>query len=147
MNRGKVGAHNLNIELQKVLNPREDGITRGARTLRIDDKVMQIRNIYDKEVHTGDRGRIVHMDRENQEVRIAFDRRVVAYEYSEPDELVLAYAVSVHKSQGSEYPCVIIPLLTQHYMLLQRNLVYTAITRGKSLVVVVGNKKAMAIAA
>ncbi len=146
MNRGTLGAHNLNIELQKVLNPREDGITRGARSLRVDDKVMQIRNNYDKEVYNGDIGRIVRIDTENQEVRIAFDGRVVAYEYSELDELVLAYAVSVHKSQGSEYPCVIIPLLTQHYMLLQRNLVYTAITRGKRLVIVVGSKKAMAIA-
>ena len=146
MNRGTVGAHNLNIELQKVLNPREDGITRGARTLRTDDKVMQIRNNYDKEVYNGDIGRIVRIDAENQDVRIAFDGRVVAYEYSELDELVLAYAVSVHKSQGSEYPCVIVPLLTQHYMLLQRNLLYTAITRGKRLVVVVGSKKAMAIA-
>ncbi len=146
MNRGTVGAHNLNIELQKVLNPREDGITRGAKTLSIDDKVMQIRNNYDKEVYNGDIGRIVRIDTENQEVRIVFDGRVVAYEYSEMDELVLAYAVSVHKSQGSEYPCVIIPLLTQHYMLLQRNLIYTAITRGKQLVVVVGSKRAMAIA-
>ncbi len=146
MNRGTVGAHNLNIELQKVLNPREDGITRGARSLRVDDKVMQIRNNYDKEVYNGDIGRIVRIDMENQEVKIAFDGRVVAYEHSELDEVVLAYAVSVHKSQGSEYPCVIIPLLTQHYMMLQRNLIYTAITRGKRLVVVVGSKRALAIA-
>jgi exodeoxyribonuclease V alpha subunit len=145
MNRGTVGAHNLNMELQKVLNPREDGITRGARSLHVDDKVMQIRNNYDKEVYNGDIGRIVRIDTENQEVRIAFDGRVVLYEYSELDEIVLAYAVSVHKSQGSEYPCVIIPLLTQHYMMLQRNLIYTAITRGKRLVVVVGSKRALAV--
>jgi len=146
MNRGTVGTHNLNIELQNVLNPREDGITRGARNLRPNDKVMQIRNNYDKEVYNGDIGRIVRIDTENQEVRIAFDGRVVVYEYSQLDEVVLAYAVSVHKSQGSEYPCVVIPLLTQHYVLLQRNLIYTAITRGRKLVVVVGSKRAMAIA-
>ncbi|MFC1836767.1 ATP-binding domain-containing protein [Thermodesulfobacteriota bacterium] len=113
MNRGSVGAHNLNIELQKVLNPREDGITRGAMSLRVDDKVMQIRNNYDKEVYNGDIGRVVRIDTEKQEVKIACDGRLVAYEYSELDELVLAYAVSVHKSQGSEYPCVLIPLLAQ----------------------------------
>lgn len=146
MNRGTVGTHNLNTEIQKALNRREDGITRGAGTLRIDDKVMQIRNNYDKEVYNGDIGRIVRIDTENQDVRIAFDGRIVVYEYSQLDEVVLAYAVSVHKSQGSEYPCVVIPLLTQHYVLLQRNLIYTAITRGRKLVIVVGSKRAMAIA-
>jgi exodeoxyribonuclease V alpha subunit len=146
MNRGTVGAHNLNSELQKILNPRQDGITRGTRSFRVGDKVMQIRNNYDKEVYNGDIGRIVRIDTEHQEVRMTFDGKTVSYEYSELDEIVLAYAVSVHKSQGSEYPCVIIPLLTQHYMLLQRNLIYTAITRGKELVIVVGGKRAMAIA-
>jgi len=107
---------------------------------------MQIRNNYDKEVYNGDIGRIARIDTENQEVRIAFDGRIVVYEYSQLDEVVLAYAVSVHKSQGSEYPCVVIPLLTQHYVLLQRNLIYTAVTRGRKLVVVVGSKRAMAIA-
>ena len=90
-------------------------------------------------------GRIVRIDTENQEVRIAFDGRVVLYEYAKLDEVVMAYDVSVHKSQGSEYPCVIIPLLTQHYMMLQRNLIYTAITRGKRLVVLVGSKLALAV--
>jgi len=146
MNRGTVGTSNLNIELQKVLNPREDGITRGAASLRVGDKVMQIRNNYEKEVYNGDIGRIARIDTENHEVRIAFDGRVVAYEFSELDDIVLAYAVSVHKSQGSEYPCVIIPLLTQHYVLLQRNLIYTAVTRGKRMVILVGSKKAVAIA-
>jgi exodeoxyribonuclease V alpha subunit len=146
MNRGTVGARNLNIELQKVLNPREDGITRGARNFRVDDKVMQIRNNYDKEVYNGDIGRIVRIDTENQEVSIAVYGCVVAYEYSELDELMPAYAVSVHKSQGPEHPCVVIPLLTQHYVMLQRNLVYTAITRGRRLVIVVGSKRALAIA-
>ena len=146
MNRGLVGTQNLNIQLQSTLNPREDGITRGARSLRIGDKVMQIRNNYDKEVFNGDIGRILNIHTTDQEVRIGFDDRSVVYDYSELDEVVLAYAVSVHKSQGSEYPCVVIPLLTQHYVLLQRNLIYTAITRGKKLVVLVGSKRALAIA-
>jgi exodeoxyribonuclease V alpha subunit len=146
MNRGLVGTANLNVELQKALNPREDGVTRGGKNFRVDDKVMQIKNNYDKEVFNGDIGRIIRIDTEMQELKIVFDGRVVEYDYSELDELVLAYAVSVHKSQGSEYPCVVIPLLTQHYILLQRNLLYTAITRGKRLVIVVGSKKALAIA-
>jgi exodeoxyribonuclease V alpha subunit len=107
---------------------------------------MQIRNNYDKEVFNGDIGRITRIDRENQEVTISFDGREIIYDYPDLDEIVLAYAVSVHKSQGSEYPAVIIPLLTQHYVLLQRNLIYTAVTRGKKLVVIVGTKRALAIA-
>jgi exodeoxyribonuclease V alpha subunit len=146
MNRGTVGARNLNIELQQILNPGEDGITRGGRNFRIDDKVMQIRNNYDKEVYNGDIGRILKINTEDQEVTVLFDGRRVTYDYSDLDELVLAYAVSVHKSQGSEYPCVVIPLLTQHYVMLQRNLIYTAITRGKKLVILVGSKRALAIA-
>jgi exodeoxyribonuclease V alpha subunit len=146
MNRGLVGTANLNIELQKALNPREDGVTRGGRNFRVDDKVMQIRNNYDKEVFNGDIGRILRIDTEMQELTITFDGRSVVFDYSDLDELVLAYAVSVHKAQGSEYPCVVIPLLTQHYILLQRNLLYTAITRGKRLVIVVGSKKALRIA-
>ena len=146
MNRGTVGARNLNIELQQVLNPREDGITRGGRNFRINDKVMQIRNNYDKEVYNGDIGRILKIDPEDHEVTVLFDGRPVTYDYSDLDELVLAYAVSVHKSQGSEYPCVVIPLLTQHYVMLQRNLIYTAITRGKKLVILVGGERALAIA-
>jgi len=112
MHRGTVGAENLNVELQKILNPREDGITRGNRNFRINDKVMQIKNDYDKEVFNGDIGRILNIDTEAQEVTICFDNRHVVYDFSDLDEIVLAYAVSVHKSQGSEYPAVIIPVLT-----------------------------------
>jgi len=145
MHKGVVGASNLNTTLQQVLNPREDGITRGGRNFRISDKVMQIRNNYDKEVFNGDIGRILNIDTETQEVTISFDGRTVAYDYPDLDEIVLAYAVSVHKSQGSEYPAVVIPILTQHYVLLQRNLIYTGVTRGKKLVVIIGTKKALAI--
>jgi exodeoxyribonuclease V alpha subunit len=145
MHRGVVGAGNLNVELQKVLNPGEADLTRGGMDLRVNDKVMQIVNNYDKEVFNGDIGRITKINSEIQEVAIAFDGCEVAYEYPDLDEIVLAYAVSVHKSQGSEYPAVIVPILTQHYVLLQRNLIYTAVTRGRRLVVVVGTKKALAI--
>ena len=146
MNRGIIGTSNLNSELQKAINPREDALVRGGRTFRVNDKVMQIRNNYEKEVFNGDIGKISRIDTENQEAIITIDGRDLSYDFSEIDEVVLAYAVSVHKSQGSEYPCVIIPIMTQHYMLLQRNLLYTAITRGKKLVVIVGSKKALAIA-
>ncbi|MDA8324828.1 MAG: ATP-binding domain-containing protein [Nitrospiraceae bacterium] len=115
-------------------------------SLRVGDKVMQIRNNYDKEVFNGDIGRIVKIDREEQEVVVNYDGKTIRYEYPELDEIVLAYAVSVHKSQGSEYPVVVMPVLTQHYILLQRNLLYTGITRGKRLVVLVGTRKAVAIA-
>ena len=145
MHRGVVGAENLNLELQKALNPGEDVVARGGRTFRVNDKVMQIRNNYDKEVFNGDIGRIARVDTENQEFTIIFDDRELLYDFPDLDEVVLAYAVSVHKSQGSEYPAVIIPILTQHYLLLQRNLIYTAVTRGKKLVVLVGARKAMAI--
>lgn len=145
MNRGIVGAANLNRELQNALNPNGESIERGWQRFRVHDKVMQIKNNYDKKVFNGDIGCIRHVNKETHEIVIGFDDRQVTYEYSEMDELVLAYAVSVHKSQGSEYPVVILPLLIQHYMLLQRNLIYTGITRGKKLVVVVGTRKALAI--
>jgi len=145
MHKGTVGASNLNIELQKALNPSEEGVNRGNRGFKVNDKVMHIKNNYDKEVFNGDIGRIIEINHEDQEVIISFDGRSVEYEYSNLDEVVLAYAVSVHKSQGSEYPAVIIPVLIQHYILLQRNLIYTAVTRGRKLVVIVGTKKALAI--
>ena len=145
MHKGVVGAENLNMELQKTLNPVQDGIIRGNRSFRVNDKVMQIRNNYDKAVFNGDMGRITGIRPEEYEVTVTFDGRDVTYEFSDLDEIVLAYAVSVHKSQGSEYPAVVIPILTQHYILLQRNLIYTAITRGRDLVVMVGTRKALAI--
>jgi len=146
MHKGVAGAENLNTELQKTLNPGEDVITRGNAKFRVNDKVMQIRNNYDKEIFNGDIGRINRINSINQEVAISFDGAEVLYDYSELDEVVLAYAISVHKSQGSEYPAVILPVLTQHYILLQRNLLYTAVTRGRELVVLVGTSKALAIA-
>ena len=145
MHRGVVGAGNLNVELQKVLNPVKNEVFRGGFSFRVNDKVMQVKNNYDKEVFNGDIGRITCIDPEVQEITISFDGRDVAYDYTDLDEIVLAYAVSVHKSQGSEYPAVVMPILTQHYVLLQRNLVYTAVTRGRNLVVMVGTMKALAI--
>ncbi len=145
MHKGIVGAGNLNMELQKMLNPGEGGVARGERSYRVSDKVMQIKNNYDKEVYNGDIGRITRISSEDKEVIITFDRREVTYNFADLDEIVLAYAVSVHKSQGSEYPAVVLPILTQHFILLQRNLIYTAVTRGRELVVMVGTKKALAI--
>jgi exodeoxyribonuclease V alpha subunit len=146
MHRGVVGASNLNAELQKHLNSSTDELVRGGRVFRTGDKVMQVRNNYDKDIYNGDIGRVTSINREDQEISVDFDGRVVNYDFTELDELMLAYAVSVHKSQGSEYPVVIMPVLTQHYMLLQRNLLYTAVTRGKKLVILIGTKKALAIA-
>ena len=145
MHRGTVGAGNLNMELQKLLNPVEDGVIRGNRNFRVNDKVMQIKNNYDKEVFNGDIGRVKRIDQENQDVVISFDGRDIPYDYADLDEIVLAYAVSVHKSQGSEYPVVVMPIMTQHYILLQRNLIYTGVTRGRKLVIIVGTKKALTI--
>ncbi|WP_034629873.1 SF1B family DNA helicase RecD2 [Desulfotruncus alcoholivorax] len=146
MHRGELGVANLNAKLQELLNPGEGGITRGQRLYKINDKVMQLVNNYDKEVFNGDVGKIIIIDRENQDLKVDFDGRVVTYEFSELDELATAYAVSIHKSQGSEYRAVVIPVTTQHFMMLQRNLIYTAITRGKALVVLVGSKRALAMA-
>ncbi len=145
MHKGSVGAANLNQQLQEVLNSGESGITRGERTYRINDKVMQIRNNYDKEIFNGDIGRITAIAWESREVTVSIDGRDVIYDFEDLDEIVPAYAVSIHKSQGSEYPVVIVPIITQHYILLQRNLIYTAVTRGKQLVVMVGTRKALAI--
>jgi exodeoxyribonuclease V alpha subunit len=146
MHKGIIGTSNLNTELQRQLNPSKDEFTRGDKVFKVGDKVMQIRNNYDKDVYNGDIGRIIKIDREIQEVTVDYEGRTVSYEYPELDEIILAYAISVHKSQGSEYPVIVMPVLTQHYVLLQRNLLYTGITRGKKMVVLVGTKKAIAIA-
>ncbi len=145
MHRGVTGAGNLNLELQKVLNPGKSGIIPEPHAFRINDKVMQIKNNYDKEVFNGDIGRVISIHPIKQEAVISFDNKEVVYDFSELDEIILSYAVTVHKSQGSEYPAVVIPILTQHYILLQRNLIYTAMTRGKQLVVIVGARKALAM--
>ena len=151
MGRGIVGAKNLNVELQKVLNPpTANSINRFGWTYSVGDKVMQIENNYDKNVYNGDIGIIKAISHEESEINIAYEEkeeeRQVTYDFGECDEIVLAYATTIHKSQGSEYPAVIIPLMMQHYMMLKRNLVYTGITRGKKLVIVIGEKKALAIA-
>jgi exodeoxyribonuclease V alpha subunit len=144
MHRGELGAGNLNQLLQEALTAGAAGIERGTRQLRVGDKVMQIRNDYDKEVWNGDSGIVESASNETLAVR--FDERVIEYALDELDALVLAYAATVHKSQGSEYAAVIVPVHTQHYVMLQRNLLYTAVTRGKRLVVLVGSRKALALA-
>jgi exodeoxyribonuclease V alpha subunit len=145
MHKGTVGTSNLNVELQKALNPSKESVTYGNAVYYVNDKVMQIRNNYEKNVFNGDIGRITGINRETREITIYFDGRPVIYDINDLDEVALAYAVSVHKSQGSEYPAIIMPVLTQHYVLLQRNLIYTAVTRGRRLVVLVGTRKALAI--
>jgi exodeoxyribonuclease V alpha subunit len=146
MHRGEAGAIALNQRLQEALNPTGPSVTRGARTLRLGDKVMQLRNDYEREVYNGDVGLITRLDPETREVLVRFDDRDVAYEEGDLDELTLAYATSIHKSQGSEYPAVVVPILTQHYVMLSRNLIYTAVTRGKRLVVLVADPRAVGLA-
>ena len=145
MHKGIAGAENLNRELQKHLNPAGQGVARGDLKYCIDDKVMQIKNNYDKDVFNGDIGIIARIDDRSDTLYIDFDGREIGYGFSDLDEIVLAYAVSVHKAQGSEYPVVVMPVMTQHYILLQRNLIYTAITRARRLVVLVGSRRALAI--
>ena len=149
MYRGACGVANLNRRLQEALNP--PGPNRperrlGGRTFRVGDKVMQVRNNYDKEVFNGDIGRVIRIDGIEQTLTVRIDGRPVIYDWAEADELIHAFAISVHKSQGSEYPAVVMPVLTQHYMMLQRNLLYTGITRAKRLVVLVGTRRAIGIA-
>jgi exodeoxyribonuclease V alpha subunit len=147
MNRGGVGARSLNIELQAALNPAgERKVERFGWTFAPGDKIMQIENDYDKEVYNGDIGMIDDVDTVEGVLSTTFDGRTVTYEFGELDTLVPAYAATIHKSQGSEYPAIVIPVLTQHYAMLQRNLLYTGVTRGKKLVVLIGQKKAIAIA-
>lgn len=146
MHRGTLGTLHLNREMQTLLNPVGEFLERGGSLLRVGDKVMQLRNNYDKAVFNGDLGRIVAIDREEGKVRVDFYDKAIDYQPEELDELTLAYATSIHKSQGSEYPVVVIPLHTSHYLMLHRSILYTAVTRGKRLVVLVGSRKALAMA-
>lgn len=143
MIKGSTGTNNLNKQLQSALNTSTVSITRGEKIFKFGDKVMQIRNNYDKDVFNGDMGHIIIMDTEERELTIRFDDRNVLYSFEELDEVVPAYAITIHKSQGGEYPVVIIPFLMQHYIMLERNLIYTAVTRGKKMVVLVGQTKAL----
>src|SRR5580765_6205108 len=149
MNRGSLGIRELNLRLQAELNPappEDPGVERFGWHFRPRDKVIQTQNNYDKDVFNGDIGQIAAVDAVEQQVLVRFEGREVPYDFGELDELALAYAITIHKSQGSEYPAVVIPLAMQQFLLLQRNLVYTAITRGKRLVVVIGQTKALAAA-
>ncbi len=146
MHKGAAGVAALNQRLQDALNKQKQKVQRGERQFRLDDKVMQIRNNYEKDVFNGDIGRICYVSQEDREVTVRFEERNVLYSFDELDEITPAYAISVHKSQGSEYPAVVLPVLTQHYVLLQRNLIYTGVTRGKRLVVLVGSPRALHIA-
>ncbi len=146
MYKGLVGVENLNLELQKRLNPQGEGLKASLREYRVRDKVMQLRNDYEKDVFNGDIGTILHADKAKFRVFVDFDGRTVSYEKDEINDITLAYAVSVHKAQGSEYQAVIMPLMTQHFIMLQRNLFYTALTRAKKLSVIIGSYKALYIA-
>lgn len=146
MQRGTVGAGNLNIELQNALNPSGPSLARGGYTFRQGDKVMQIRNNYDKNVFNGDIGYITAVDTNERTLSVTFDNRFVEYDITELDEIVLAYAVTIHKSQGSEFPVVVMPATMKHFIMFQRNLIYTGITRAKKICVLVGTTKALAYA-
>ena len=149
MNRGSLGVRELNLKLQAELNParpEEPTVEKFGWQFRVGDKVIQTENNYEKDVFNGDIGQILRIDPLEREVAVRFDQREVLYDYGELDEVALAYAITIHKSQGSEFSVVVIPVATQQYLLLQRNLIYTGITRGKKLVVVIGQQKAMAMA-
>lgn len=146
MQRGVLGARNLNLVMQQALNPSGKEVERFGTTFREGDKVMQTSNNYDKDVYNGDLGIVVSVNATERETTIQFGSKKVEYDFNEMDELVLAYATTIHKSQGSEYPCVVMPVHTTHYVMLQRNLIYTGITRGKQLVMLVGTEKAVAMA-
>jgi exodeoxyribonuclease V alpha subunit len=147
MNRGVLGARNLNHELQRVLNPNPPAsVERFGWRFAPGDRVMQTENDYDKEVFNGDLGSVIRIDDEEGALIVKFDGREVTYPFGELDTIVLAFATTIHKSQGSEYPAVVIPVTTQHYTMLARNLLYTGVTRGKKLVVLIGQRKAIAIA-
>jgi exodeoxyribonuclease V alpha subunit len=145
-NKGVVGVNNLNIKIQETINKNKANIFKGAVEYRINDKVIQLKNNYEKDVYNGDIGFIKNIDYDLKEVHIDFDGKIVAYDFYDLDEINLSYAISVHKAQGSEFKCVIVPILTSHYMLLQRNLLYTAITRAREVVILIGSKKAIGMA-
>jgi exodeoxyribonuclease V alpha subunit len=147
MNRGVVGTQRLNQELQMILNPADDvkKVARFGQVYKVGDRVMQIRNNYTKFVFNGDIGTIKSISLEEQKLMIDFGDRTLEYDFGELDEIVLSYAVSIHKSQGSEFSAVIIPIFMQHFILLQRNLIYTAISRAKKLCILIGQPKAIAI--
>lgn len=146
MQRGVVGATNLNMALQEALNPKGEGLRRSGFVYRPNDKVMQIKNNYDKEVFNGDIGIIESVDLQDRTLLVNFDGRSIEYDATELDELVHAYATTIHKAQGSEYPIVVMPVLMNHFVMLQRNLIYTGITRAKRILVMVGTKRALAYA-
>lgn len=146
MKKGVVGTENLNMILQEALNKKASYVFQAGKKLQVDDKVMQIRNNYKKEVFNGDIGYVTKIDNTEQKVTINFDSKLVEYDFRDLDEVVLAYAISVHKFQGSECPCIVMPVHTTHFMLLGKNLLYTGVTRGKKLVVLVGTKKALYMA-
>ena len=146
MQKGILGARNLNQTMQRILNPQGDEIERLGTIFRCGDRVMQTENDYDKEVYNGDLGTIEHLDYENAEAKIRYEDRIIPYDFRELDALLHAYAITIHKSQGSEYPVVIIPVHTQHYVMLQRTLIYTALTRAKKLAILVGSEKAIRLA-
>jgi exodeoxyribonuclease V alpha subunit len=146
MYRGEVGADALNRDLQDLLHPGQIEVERSGKRFRVGDKVMQVRNDYDRDVWNGDVGRITHIDTGAAKVFLRFLEAEQEYRFEELDDLVPAYAISVHRSQGSEYPAVVVPVTTDHFLMLRRSVVYTAITRGKRLVVVVGSTKAMEMA-
>jgi exodeoxyribonuclease V alpha subunit len=148
MNRGIVGTQKVNIDIQNMLNgtATDQTVSYNGYQFKIKDRVMQIRNNYTKLVFNGDIGIITNIDKTDQIMHISFLDRVVEYEFNELDELVLAYAISIHKSQGSEFDAAIIPIFMQHYMLLRRNLIYTAITRAKKLCIFIGQPKAIGMA-
>ncbi len=149
MNRGSFGVRELNVKLQAELNPAradEPVVEKFGWQFGVRDKVIQTENDYDKDVFNGDIGQVARIDRVKSEAAVRFDKREIVYDFGEMDEVALAYAITIHKLQGSEFPAVVMPLATQQHLLLQRNLIYTGVTRGRKLVVVVGQRKALAIA-
>lgn len=146
MYKGETGVDNLNSVQQSILNNSDIFLSRGDKLLKLGDKVIQLRNNYDKDIYNGDIGIITKIDNENQKLEVEFGNKLVPYQFSELDDIALSYAITVHKSQGSEYPCVVMPITTAHYVMLQRNLLYTAVTRAKNMMILIGSKQALTIA-